>query len=138
MTPDFANTPFQTARIVADCWREVLALAVVDPNRNFFELGGTSVHAIMLHTKLSERLPNYGFTVMTIFQHPTIAEFLEAIAPPAGGSSSLAMSAGDRTAATSPPLALVRGPAPLSAQERAERQQQRIASGQPPWAGARS
>ena len=134
MTPDFANTPLQTARIVADCWREVLALAVVEPTRNFFDLGGTSVHAIMLHTKLRERLPAYDFTVMTIFQHPTIAGFLDAIAPAASAPAAMPLRSGDRTAAPSPSMNAVRGAAPLTAQQRAERQQQRIAGGQPSWA----
>lgn len=137
MTPDFANTPFQTARIVADCWREALGLAVVEPHRNFFDLGGTSVHAIVLHTKLRERLPNCNFTVMTIFQHPTITEFVEAIAPSAEAGSARAAPAGERPSDPKPLLPSVRGGTPLSARQRAERQQQRIASGQPPWAGAR-
>jgi aryl carrier-like protein len=117
----------------------VLELAVVDPRRNFFDLGGTSVHAIVLHTKLRERLPACEFSVMTIFQHPTIAEFLEAIAPATGGAAATATAAGDRAGVGRPAAPGVRGNAPsLSAAERAERQRQRMAGGQPPWAVARN
>ena len=129
MTPDFANTQLQTAQIVADCWREVLELSVVDPLRNFFELGGTSVHAIVLHAKLHERLPACEFSVMTIFEHPTIAEFVEAIRPSPGTAPATAMLR-DRAPVTRP------AQSGLSAQQRAERQQQRIA-GQAVWTAAR-
>ena len=138
MTPDFANTRLQTAHIVSECWREVLGLATVDPSRNFFEVGGNSVHAIVLHTKLRERLPACEFSVMTIFQHPTIAEFLEAIIPAgvtSGGSSPAPGGAGPTAQVSAP--AGPRGAAPLSALERAHRQQQQAAGGRPPWAAAK-
>jgi hypothetical protein len=125
MTPDFANTPFQVAQIVTECWREVLGLAVVDPRRNFFELGGTSLQAILLHTRLRERLPACDFSVMEIFKHPTIAGFLEAIAPLLREPASLD---GRRAAPVAPGI---------SARERAEQQQRTAAIG-PPWAIGRS
>lgn len=137
MTPDFANTALQTAQIVADCWREVLGLAVIEPKRNFFDLGGTSVHAIVLHTKLRERLPAHDFTVTTIFQHPTIAGFLEAIAPATGASLTASPAGADRVSVPRP-VPGVRGVAPLTVRQRAERQQQHAGGGQSSWAVPRS
>jgi len=126
MTPEFANRRARTEQLVADCWREVLGLAAVDPRRNFFDLGGTSVHAILLHSKLSERLPGCEFSLMTIFKHPTIAEFLDAVVTDAGPEPEPLP---QRLPAAS-------GSAGMSPQERA--QQQRMATRRPPWAPART
>ena len=135
MTPDFANTQFQVEQIVGDCWREVLGLTAVDAGRNFFDVGGTSVHAILLHAKLRERLPSYDFSVMTIFKHPSIAEFLEAIAAQPGTAAATPRS-GITSAPTKTPAANAGAAPMMTARERAQ-QQQLSAGTRPPWAGAR-
>ena len=46
----------ETERLLADVWQEVLQLEAVGVHDNFFDVGGTSLHLIQVHTKLLERL----------------------------------------------------------------------------------
>ncbi len=65
---------------LAAVWAEVLGLERVGINDNFFEMGGHSLQAAALVSKLSVEM-NLKFSVKLLFQHPTIAELAEAIEP---------------------------------------------------------
>ena len=62
-----------TERTMADIWSEVLAVAVTDVNRSFFEHGGQSLMAArvvaLVFRRFSVEIPVYA-----IFTSPTIAE----------------------------------------------------------------
>ena len=62
-----------TERTMADIWSEVLAVAVTDVNRSFFELGGQSLMAArvvaLVFRRFSVEIPVYA-----IFTSPTIEE----------------------------------------------------------------
>ena len=61
-------------------WAEVLEREVDDPSRTFFDLGGTSLSLIDLHTRLQERLGR-RFDIATLFAAPRIADLERALAP---------------------------------------------------------
>lgn len=121
MMPDFANTRRRVQRIVTECWMEVLQQPVIGANDNFFDLGGTSLHAILLHEKLQTRLPAPDLALLTIFQHPTVSAFLAALYPeaeaptPASPARSFGMASRSETTGSG-----------MSVKERALRQQQAL------------
>lgn len=60
-------------------WREVLDIEKIGISDNFFSLGGSSLKAVAINTKLTEQF-NIAFPLTVIFQNPTIkrlAVFLE-------------------------------------------------------------
>jgi len=57
---------------VAAVWCEVLALAVVEPDDDFFELGGDSLHAQMVVARLQES--GFRFTIEDFFMNPFLRE----------------------------------------------------------------
>lgn len=60
--------------IVKELWREVLDIEITSITQNFFELGGSSLLAITLANKLTEKL-GYAINVLDIFNYPTIIKF---------------------------------------------------------------
>ena len=65
-------------QVIAQFWRDVFKVERVGRNDNFFELGGNSLLGMDLSEMLSTRL-DLDVPVITIFQHPTIAEIAEVI-----------------------------------------------------------
>ncbi|PCE30745.1 non-ribosomal peptide synthetase [Burkholderia ubonensis] len=59
-------------RRVSEIWSNVLGLASIPVNRSFFELGGNSLLAMQLASKMSATL-NRRVTVVDIFRYPTVA-----------------------------------------------------------------
>ncbi len=57
-------------------WAEVLGVPQVAPDDNFFDLGGTSVDMIRIHTRLQPRLPVDVSLLDMFFGHPTIADLV--------------------------------------------------------------
>ncbi|MEU9250575.1 amino acid adenylation domain-containing protein [Streptomyces sp. NPDC048270] len=68
---------------VVSAWSRVLGLAEVDPDRGFFELGGTSMAALRVHELVSSGLDR-EFPLSTLFRYSTVrrlAAFLRGDAP---------------------------------------------------------
>ena len=86
------RTPLE--KTVAQAWEETLGLRGPGVNDRFFEVGGNSLHAVRLHTKLCQTLGR-EFPIAAIFQHPTIAA-LAAHLDPAGGANAATPSIQDR------------------------------------------
>ncbi len=63
-------TPLE--KIIARLWEETLAIKDPGVRDNFFEVGGNSLHAVKVHTQLSQALQR-EFPVTALFEHPTIA-----------------------------------------------------------------
>jgi amino acid adenylation domain-containing protein len=55
-------------------WAEILAVPQVGPEDNFFDLGGTSVDMIRIHTRLQPRLPREVSLLDMFFGYPTIGD----------------------------------------------------------------
>ena len=64
---------------LSDIWREVFELQSIGVDEDFFELGGTSLLAMQLASKISERLST-SLRVMTVFRHPTIRRMAQHMA----------------------------------------------------------
>ncbi|MEV5573873.1 non-ribosomal peptide synthetase [Spirillospora sp. NPDC052269] len=63
---------------IAEVWQEVLAVAQVWRDDEFFVLGGDSLAAIRVVGRLTEAL-EYPFEVRTLFDHPVLADFAEQV-----------------------------------------------------------
>lgn len=69
--------------ILVQIWQEVLNLSKIGVNDNFLELGGHSLKAISLVSKIQEKL-GQSLQVKQVFSHPTIAkqaELLNSVSP---------------------------------------------------------
>ena len=82
MPPQIAPQPEAPSlrETIRRAWAEVLEREVDDPSRTFFDLGGTSLSLIDLHTRLQERLGRQ-FDIATLFAAPRIADLERALAP---------------------------------------------------------
>ncbi len=66
-------------QIVSALWAELLGVEVVNPNQNFFDLGGHSLLLIELHYRLQARLGR-EFELLDLFERPTVRAQAELIA----------------------------------------------------------
>lgn len=86
----------RTEAMLLELWRNVLGLQAVELNRNFFDLGGTSLQLMRVHAALEANLAR-PVDVVALFKHPTIRElarFLDGKSP----ASARAMTAAERAA----------------------------------------
>jgi len=81
-----STTP--TARILA-LWSEILGHAVTDPDANFFDLGGTSIHLAVVHVRLRE-MSGRDLAITDLFARPSANALAELLAPQAEAASSAA------------------------------------------------
>lgn len=90
------NTPVAslTEAFLQDQWGKVLGLPAVELDRNFFDLGGTSLQLMRVHAALEANLAR-PIDVVALFKHTTIRElarFLDGKSP----TSARAMTAAER------------------------------------------
>jgi amino acid adenylation domain-containing protein/non-ribosomal peptide synthase protein (TIGR01720 family) len=57
--------------LLVEIWQEVLGISKVGTNHNFFELGGDSIKAIQISSKLSSR--GFQLKIKYLFQYPQIS-----------------------------------------------------------------
>ncbi|HEX8560058.1 MAG TPA: non-ribosomal peptide synthetase, partial [Pyrinomonadaceae bacterium] len=62
----------ETEAVIVRIWEEVLKLAPVSVNDNFFDLGGHSLLAIQVQRKINAALGR-SLSVAELFQHPTVS-----------------------------------------------------------------
>jgi amino acid adenylation domain-containing protein len=79
-----STTP--TARILT-LWSEILGHPVTDPDANFFDLGGTSIHLAVVHVRLRE-ISGRDLAITDLFARPSARALAELLAPQAIPSSS--------------------------------------------------
>ncbi|NUT87299.1 amino acid adenylation domain-containing protein [Pseudomonas corrugata] len=65
-------------KVVADIWQQVLKLENIGITDNFFDLGGYSILATQVVSRLRKAL-NIDLTVRTLFEAPTIAQLVECL-----------------------------------------------------------
>ena len=63
-------------RTILDIWCSVLAIPSASVHDNFFELGGTSLAAFSVVSRMGRQL-GVELSVLTIFEHPTVATLAE-------------------------------------------------------------
>jgi amino acid adenylation domain-containing protein len=75
-----------TARILS-LWSEILGHAVTDPDANFFDLGGSSIHLAVVHVRLRE-MSGRDLAITDLFARPSATALAELLAPQAATTSS--------------------------------------------------
>jgi amino acid adenylation domain-containing protein len=82
--------PPQTSleKVIARLWEETLSIRNPGLRDNFFDIGGNSIHAVQVHTRLCQTLQR-EFPITAIFQHPTIVALAKHLSPAAEASSRL-------------------------------------------------
>jgi fengycin family lipopeptide synthetase D len=68
----------ETEIAIAEAWSEILHREHISSNENFFEIGGNSIKAIRLMSKVQKRLGKKTYLNL-IFQHPTIKQMADII-----------------------------------------------------------
>lgn len=63
---------------IAQVWRSVLDLEVIDCDENFFDLGGSSLLLIEAHARLQKGLAR-GLPLTTLFEYPTVCSLARAL-----------------------------------------------------------
>ncbi|HEY4972798.1 MAG TPA: AMP-binding protein, partial [Steroidobacteraceae bacterium] len=74
----FVAARTQTENAVADIWREVLGVERISVLDNFMTLGGDSLQAIMMLSRLRQLL-DVEVTLESLFRRPVLAEFADAV-----------------------------------------------------------
>ncbi|WP_260604961.1 non-ribosomal peptide synthetase [Streptomyces sp. WAC 01420] len=74
----------ENERIVADIWCEVLGFDQVSVHDDFYQLGGHSLHAFQIVSRVAKRL-DVEVTVRDIFNAPTVARLTEVLTSGDGG-----------------------------------------------------
>ncbi|NLS00468.1 non-ribosomal peptide synthetase [Rhizobium sp. P38BS-XIX] len=67
------DTRSRTEELLMTLWQDALGLPSVDLDRNFFDLGGTSLQLMEIHAGLEEALGR-SIDVVALLRHPTIRE----------------------------------------------------------------
>jgi acyl carrier protein len=70
---DEIETLTPAERLVLGIWREVLGVADIGPDDDFFELGGDSLVATDIVARLRREL-DVAVPLLTIFDNPTVRE----------------------------------------------------------------
>ncbi|MFD6624414.1 non-ribosomal peptide synthetase [Streptomyces diastaticus] len=71
-------------RVIASVWQEVLGIPRVDPDDNFFDLGGTSITAVLLRTRLESKLQR-SLPPLLVFQSSSVRRMADSLTAPATG-----------------------------------------------------
>ena len=74
----FIEPKGETEIIIADVWKEILKRENLSAEDNFFEIGGNSIKAIQVMSKVQKRLGKNTYLNL-IFQKPTIRQMAETI-----------------------------------------------------------
>lgn len=72
------SSPDSVAQVLLNAWQELLNIDSIGLEDDFFELGGYSLLALKLVTRLEERL-KIDITMRDVFENPTFARLLEII-----------------------------------------------------------
>jgi amino acid adenylation domain-containing protein len=77
-----------TGRILA-LWSEILERPVTDPEANFFDLGGTSIHLAVVHVRLRE-MTGRDLAITDLFASPSAKTLAAFLSPQAAATASAA------------------------------------------------
>ncbi len=103
---DYVAPRTETEKQLAAIWAEVLHVERVGRDDNFFDLGGHSLQAVQLISKITAALRT-SLSIKTLFLHPTIAELANALETTAPAVEAAAKAP---AASTAPLIAIERRP----------------------------
>ncbi|MFH0733031.1 MAG: amino acid adenylation domain-containing protein [bacterium] len=75
---EFIEPAGETEILIAEAWKEILNREIVSSTDNFFEIGGNSIKAIQVMSKVQKKLGKKTFLNL-IFKQPTIKKMAEII-----------------------------------------------------------
>lgn len=84
--PSGLETTTPQARILS-LWSEILERPVTDPDANFFDLGGTSIHLAVMHVRLRE-MTGRDLAITDLFARPSARSLADFLSPQATPSTS--------------------------------------------------
>jgi amino acid adenylation domain-containing protein len=93
---------------ILQLWSEILGQAVSDPEANFFDLGGTSIHLAVVHVRLRE-MSGKDLAITDLFARPSARALAELLSPRSTATRSAAQ---DRARLQHAGLARFRRPSP--------------------------
>jgi iturin family lipopeptide synthetase A len=93
---------------ILSLWSEILDRPVSDPEANFFDLGGTSIHLAIVHVRLRE-MSGKDLAITDLFARPSAKSLADFLSPQAAAASSAAR---DRARLQQAGLARFRRPSP--------------------------
>jgi aryl carrier-like protein len=85
----------EVQRMIAAAWQQTLGLSSVSIDDNFFDVGGDSVTIVQVYNSLKKKIDT-DFTVVDLFQYPTIRAFSEHLKESKGGDQAPASDVQDR------------------------------------------
>ncbi|MGG6894978.1 amino acid adenylation domain-containing protein [Rhizobium sp. BR 315] len=66
-------------RAILDAWKEILDIGDIGVTENFFDIGGQSLAAVRIVSRLKMRHPEWPLSIAAMFNHPTIRDLALAI-----------------------------------------------------------
>ena len=82
-TQNFVPAQTEMEKSIASVWQKMFGLEQVNVETNFFEFGGHSLLLVQMHRLLQEKL-NSEFTIVSLFEHPTVRALARHLSQPAG------------------------------------------------------
>ena len=71
---------FAHAEALAEIWQSTLKTSSPAPDDDFFELGGTSLHAMLMASRIDKQLA-CELSLVAFFENPTFAGLCASVAP---------------------------------------------------------
>ncbi|MFJ6323307.1 MULTISPECIES: amino acid adenylation domain-containing protein [unclassified Rhizobium] len=66
-------------RAILDTWKEILDIGDIGVTENFFDIGGQSLAAVRIVSRLKMRHPDWSLSIADMFNHPTVRDLALAI-----------------------------------------------------------
>ncbi len=66
-------------KAILDTWKEILDIGDIGVTENFFDIGGQSLAAVRIVSRLKIRHPEWPLTIADMFNHPTVRDLALAI-----------------------------------------------------------
>ncbi len=66
-------------KTILDAWKAILDIGDIGVTENFFDIGGQSLAAVRIVSRLKMRLPEWPLSIADMFNHPTIRDLALAI-----------------------------------------------------------
>ncbi|WP_267554544.1 amino acid adenylation domain-containing protein [Rhizobium rhizogenes] len=66
-------------KAILDAWRDILDIGDIGVTENFFDIGGQSLAAVRIVSRLKMRHPEWPLSIADMFNHPTIRDLALAI-----------------------------------------------------------
>jgi hypothetical protein len=114
------------AGLVTEVWRNVLGVAEIHGNDNFFDLGGHSLLAVQAHREIRDRAGVAQLSITDVFRFPTLAALAARIEALAGDTAPQQARAAAPPKSTSEPLGNSRADIMRKRREMRARRQARV------------